>query len=83
MNFVLPAENECFKGEINYVETDLRRKFRRRSSCLSLSDKKSKEEILLNVGDLESNFDNVKIGEKIMQNKWYIPRRSIFRLRLY
>ena len=66
----MPAENKCFKDKINYVETDLRKKFRRRSSGLSLSDKKSNEEILLNVGDLESNFDKVNSSEKIMQNKW-------------
>ena len=70
-NIVLADENGCFKGRMNYTisETDLGRKSRRNSSCHSLSDKKSKEEILLNVGDLEGNFEKVKSSGKIMQNK--------------
>ena len=71
INIVLADKNGCFKGRMNYIisETDLRRKSRRSSSCHSLSDKKSKEEILLNVGDLEGNFEKVKSSGKIMQNK--------------
>lgn len=70
-NIVLADENGCFKGRMNYTisETDLGRKSRRNSSCHSLSDKKSKEEILLNVGDLEGNFEKVKSSGKIMRNK--------------
>ena len=70
-NIVLADENGCFKGRMNYTisETDLGRKSRRNSSCHSLSDKKSKEEILLNVGDLEGNFEKIKSSGKIMRNK--------------
>ena len=50
-------------------EADLRSKSRRSSSCHSWSDKKSKVEILLNVGDLVGNFEKVKSSEEIMQNK--------------
>ena len=50
-------------------EADLRSKSRSSSSCHSWSDKKSKVEILLNVGDLVGNFEKVKSSEEIMQNK--------------
>ena len=50
-------------------EADLRSKSHSSSSCHSWSDKKSKVEILLNVGDLVGNFEKVKSSEEIMQNK--------------
>ena len=53
-----------FHKNLKDLETDFRRESRRSSSCLSLSDRKSKEEVLLNVGDLESDYGTVKNFEK-------------------